>query len=45
MNVNIPCENGTYKVIDMLGNYIILEATNNQLELEIGPYPIFIQEM
>jgi hypothetical protein len=40
--VTIPAESGIYEIIDMLGNSITLEAENNQLEVKIGPYPVYI---
>ena len=39
----IPVENETYEVIDMLGHSITVETDNNQLEIEIGPYPVYIR--
>ncbi len=43
LNATIPIESGAYEVIDMLGHSIILEADNNALEVEVGPYPIYIK--
>lgn len=42
LNATIPLESGTYEVTDMLGHSITLEADSNQLEVEVGPYPIYI---
>jgi hypothetical protein len=43
LNATIPVENGTYQLTDMLGHSITREAYNNALEVEVGPYPIYIK--
>ncbi len=42
-NATISVENGTYQIIDMLGHSVTLETYNNQIEIEVGPYPIYIK--
>lgn len=41
-NVAIPCNVGTYKIVDMLGNSKIVEISNSQINIDIGPYPVYI---
>ena len=43
LNATITVENGSYELIDMLGHSITLEADSNELEVEVGPYPIYIK--
>lgn len=43
LDASIPLESGTYEVIDMLGHTITLEADNSTLDVEVGPYPIYIK--
>jgi hypothetical protein len=43
ITVPIPCENGRYEITDMLGNTLHINTESNRLEMEIGPFPIYIK--
>lgn len=43
LNVTIPCDIGTYNIVDMLGNSKTVEQlVNSQINIDIGPYPVYL---
>ncbi|MEO0293362.1 MAG: LamG-like jellyroll fold domain-containing protein [candidate division WOR-3 bacterium] len=46
MAINFPASNpnGDYLLVDMFGNTAIIKPQNGQLEIPIGPYPVYLME-